>query len=363
MKSSVFVVSMIAVLLLGSVACSPSAPAAPASTVPSAPAATTSSTISASGEKVQWTFSALNEASAAILYFSPIERFQQRMEEASNGRFTFKTIVELVPEQDVVFAIMDGRADIGVFGAEELSGTYPALDFGALPFFFSSGLEYEKAVTDPDMRRILDRLYLEAGVVYLGQTGTSVLNSIFSDKAIRTVDDFQGLKIRASGLLPANALKMLGASPITMGSSEMTEALRRGTVDAALTSIPFGVSLGLADICDYISLWGLLPCSPVVVAANPTKFNALPDDLKQVLLDVSRDSCREAVYATHIQYEWAYPSMAGNVMEIIRPEKAQIDNAISITQPLMDEWLGMSGTDGAEILNIAKKYASGATAN
>ena len=294
------------------------------------------------------------------MVFSPIERFQDRVEEATGGRLVLKTIVELVPEEDVMFAVMDGRADIGSAGVEEMSGIYPEWNFGALPFFFGGGLEYEKAVNDPRLRKILEKSYADAGLVYLGEPGASVLNSVFSNKPIRTIEDVKGLKIRASGLLPVMALELLGAAPLAMGSSEMTEALRRGTVDAALTSIPFGVGLGLADICDYISIWGLLPCSPMVLVANPDKFNALPADLQQILMEVARDVIRESVYATHVQYEWAYPAMAGNVMEVIRPERAQIDRAIELTAPTVDEWLEISDPIAHEILAIAKEYASGA---
>jgi len=53
---------------------------------------------------------------------------------------------------------------------------------------------------------------------------------------VATVDDFKGYKVRTSGLITTLAMKLMGASPLTIPTAEIMEALQRGTVDAIQTS-------------------------------------------------------------------------------------------------------------------------------
>jgi len=281
------------------------------------------------------------------------------VEKATDGRLIFETIIDLVPEAELMYATMDGRVDMSFAPIEEISGTYPQWTYGSIPFYWSSGLEYEKAMNDPRMRNLLTTSYANAGLVFVTEVGGCPLNAVWANKPIRTIEDFAGLKTRSPGLLPTHALDHLGAAPLTI-DVEMTEALRRGTVDAALCSITYGSFIGLADVCDYISIWNLQPALACTITANPDKFNALPADLQQILLEVAQTFSRQSAFAIYIQYEVTAPMLARTYLDVIIPEKAEIDRAIELTRPCLDDWLEMTGPEGEAILDVCKEYASGA---
>ena len=58
---------------------------------------------------------------------------------------------------------------------------------------------------------------------------------IMKDKDVRSPDDMQGLKIRVSGVIPAQVVTALGATPVQMPANEMYNALQTGLVDGILT--------------------------------------------------------------------------------------------------------------------------------
>ena len=47
----------------------------------------------------------------------------------------------------------------------------------------------------------------------------------------------------------------MGASPLTIATTEILEALQRGTVDAIQTSRGWGMGFGLPDVATHVSIW------------------------------------------------------------------------------------------------------------
>jgi len=281
------------------------------------------------------------------------------VEKATNGRLILEPILDLVPEEELLFATMDGRADMSFSPIQEISGTYPQWAYGSIPFYWSGTLEYYKAMTDPRMIDILTVSYANAGLIFLGESGGAALNTIWAKKPIRTIEDMAGLKTRSTGFLPTIALEAMGAAPLFI-SEDMVEAARRGTVDAALTSIPWGFYTGLYDVCKYISVWNLHPAMSCVLTANPDSFNALPEDLQEILIDVTRTLVDQSAFAIYIQYEITAPAIARSVVDYTIPEASEIQRAVVLSKPALDKWIEISGPEGAAILEICKDYASGA---
>jgi TRAP-type transport system periplasmic protein len=311
------------------------------------------------GEKTTWVFATNPGPAANTWSFHPYPRFQKLLEKNSGGRLVLDTKVGLFPVNEVVHAVIAGRADIGWERIPWVAGTFPQWDY-ALPFFWDNIFEYEAFLHDPRLIEIEKKSYGEKGLVKIADIAVEALDGIWGKKAVATVDDFKGYKIRTSGLITTMAMRLLGASPLTIPTAEIMEALQRGTVDAIQTSRGWALGFGLADVCTHVSFWRIQSVFGGMLVVNKAKFDALPADLKKILLDTGREMQGQTVFGAKVEEMEAEVGLKASKMKVTQPTQAEINKAREITRPTIDEWLKLAGPNGKQILGIASNYAGGA---
>ncbi len=281
------------------------------------------------------------------------------VEEATDGRLILDTKVDLFGATEIAAGVIDGRVDIGFQRIPFVSGTFPLWNFGALPFVFANIYEYESTLNDPRMIELEKKSYAEYGLVKLMESSAGP-QFVWSQKPITTIDGFKGLKIRTSGVVQTETLRLLGAAPLGMPIVEIAEAVQRGTVDAIATAVAFGLGMGMADVTTHISLWPVSSVYGGAVVVNMDSWNALPADLQQKLWDVSRVWQAQEIMSIDIEYRITMIAARSAGMTLIVPEKAELDRARDLVKPVVDKWLEMAGPYGPEFLAVAADYASGA---
>lgn len=101
-----------------------------------------------------------------------------------------------------------------------------------------------------------------------------------STKPIRTVDDFEGLKMRAPGGTPSDLLTRAGASLVTMGVGESVNALETGVLDATdLANIGLNVALGMHNKAKY-SILARHSMAVTEMSVSKDKWDGLSADAK-----------------------------------------------------------------------------------
>ena len=311
------------------------------------------------GQKITWIFATNPGPAANTWSFYPYPRFQKLLEKNSGGRIVVDTKMGLFPVNEVVHAVIAGRADIGWERIPWVAGTFPQWDF-ALPFFWDSIFEYEAFLNDPRMVEIERKSYGDKGLVKIADIPSEALDGIWGKKAVATVDDFKGYKVRTSGLITTLSMKLLGASPLTIPTAEIMEALQRGTVDAIQTSRGWGLGFGLPDVCTNVSFWRFQSVFGGMLVVNKAKFDALPADLKKIVLDTGREMQGQTMFGAKIEELEAEVGLKVSRMKVTQPVQAEINKAREITRPAIDKWLELAGPQGRQILDIAGQYAGGA---
>ena len=114
----------------------------------------------------------------------------------------------------------------------------------------------------------------------------------------------QGLEEVIGVIAPeiVQGIKALGASPVTIAGSELAPAMMAGTIDAVLTSLGYGYSIGLAKVSKTFTLTPLSPTWSAVTVMNLKTFNSLPPDLQKVVLDVGRELQQMVSLSTTAEY-------------------------------------------------------------
>ena len=312
-----------------------------------------------SGQKMTWVFATNPGPAANTWSFYPYPRFQKLLEKNSGGRLVLDTKMSLFPVNEVVHAVIAGRADVGWERIPWVAGTFPQWDF-ALPFLWDNVFEYEAFLNDPRMVEIERKSYAEKGLVKIADIPSEALDGIWGKKAIATVEDFKGMKIRTSGLITTLAMKLLGASPLTIPNAEIMEALQRGTVDAIQTSRGWGLGFGLPDVCTNVSFWRFQSVFGGMLVVNKAKFDKLPADLKKIVLDTGREMQGQTMFGAKIEELEAEVGLKVSRMKVTQPIQDEINKAREIVRPAIDKWLELAGPNGKQIMNIAAEYAGGA---
>ena len=84
---------------------------------------------------------------------------------------------------------------------------------------------------------LAQELYGKYGIVYFPHGLTSPESGQRSNKPIKTLADYKGVKMRQCGRVQANMLGDVGGSAIFMPGGEVYMALQRGTIDAEVTVV------------------------------------------------------------------------------------------------------------------------------
>lgn len=310
-------------------------------------------------DKVVWTLATNPGPAANTWSFHPFGRFQQLLEKNSGGRFIVKTKVGLYPPKEVIHAVKAGRVEMGYERTPWLAGTFPIWDL-SLPFFWDNVYEYEAALNDPAMVKIDAETFGQHNLVKLAEIQSATTDGIFTKKPIKTLADFKGLKVRTAGVIPTFALKLMGASPLTMATTEILEALQRGTVDAIQTSRGWGMGFGLPDVATHLNIWAVQSCFGGMLIVNKEKYDALPADLKKILWETGREMQGQNTFAAWVETLESGIGAKVSPMKTIIPDKSEIAKARKLCKPVIKKWLDRAGPRGKEVLGIAAKYAGGA---
>lgn len=291
--------------------------------------------------------------------------FEQHVTQLSGGRIKLDSRENLYSVTDTIFAAGDGRADLTNQLIPPINATYPLLDFGGLPGFFSGGVnagsEWANALVDPRMRDVLNQYTRPAGFIVLGGMGAEGAYAFWGNKMITKVDDFKGAKIRTGGLAQTLSLRAVGASPLTIAAQELADALVRGTVDLSLTNLNHGQLTGLEDICKYISQWENFGIQfGRIVVINAKKFDSLPADLQKALLEAGRlHTLGSGMVVEQVVRDYEAMIKGKNKTQIYYPPKEELAKAAALMEGPIKEWLNKMGPLAPQVVKIAADYAKG----
>jgi tripartite ATP-independent transporter DctP family solute receptor len=186
--------------------------------------------------------------------------------------------------------VRSGVLEMTWVGASYLSRIVPELEAVSLPFVYANREEAFKVVDGP-VGTLLNEKLADKGFVALGFMELGSRQVTNSQHPIRTLADFDGLKIRLQpNETHLSTFRALGASPVSMGINEVYSALQQGVIDgqenpySVIETQKFNeVQTYLTDTSHFFDF--------IVVVANKRKFDKLEPAEQQAL----RDTMGEAV--------------------------------------------------------------------
>ena len=278
-----------------------------------------------------------------------MERWKSLVEKTTGGKIKLRIFpnATLGSTDSQITQLQQGALDVVVLGGVSLLGKYKAeANIELLPFMFSSnqaamkaldgkyGAWLEEKIIKPTGFKVMS--YLVNGLRHVGNT----------KRPIHKPEDMSGLKFRVANVaLLIEFFNQVGANAVPMAFTEVFTALQQGTVDGFENPAAVFNSNHFDEAVKYLSLTGHAFTSYVPVM-NLSKFDPLPDTVKTMLLDTSREA---ALYQRDLMYKFEDESVATlkkRGMEVNDVDKAAF---VAAVKPIWTRFTAKYGDEGVKL--------------
>jgi len=227
------------------------------------------------------------------------DRFAENVGAMSGGRLIIKSYAAgvLMGALEVNDGVRMGTIDVAHCSPAYQMGKLPAAPlFGYIPFGMDV-LPYLTWFYQGDGAELYQELYRAYDLGFAAPCGMLPSENLaWSNKPIRSLADFKGLKFRTSGFW-GEILSDAGASVMMLPAGEIYEALQRKVLDAGEFSIPsMDKDLAFHEIAKYLLVPGIhQPSTFLDITINKKSWVALPDDLKAIVNTAAQATTLEMV--------------------------------------------------------------------
>ena len=283
--------------------------------------------------------------------------------EASDGKIT----VELTTHNQMGLGLGDiypllgqGVYDVAMTVADYAVADAPELEGLDVPLL---------ALTADEARAMVDAARPMVDDIYRDRFNAQVLaiapyppQVVFCNHDIASLDDMQGLKVRASGRMTAKLLEALGAEGVNVSFSEVPGALQNGVVDCAVTGAGSGYSAGWWEVSTHLMPLPLGGWDSVVTAMNMDKWDGLDADTQGLISDQLKANFEDPAWATAqdalvndvacLTGNGDCPSGDARSMTLVEASDADFAKARGIlTSEVLPDWAERAGGDWAQRWN------------
>lgn len=214
------------------------------------------------------------------------------VEKRSGGRIKFERYPgeSLAKAAEQVDALDSGMADVALFVPTYTPGKIPLNTLTGLPFSLQyawvNATSYYQLIQEvPEVKAEFTKYNMR--VVSTSSTGPYY---VLSNKLMKTLSDFKGKKLIATGPT-AELLKVAGAAPLGIVITEAYESLQRGTADGAVFGPSAAGSYNMDEVCKWLLK---LPMGGVTqpIAMNLKTWNRLPGDIQKMIDDLQPEHAK-----------------------------------------------------------------------
>lgn len=283
------------------------------------------------------------------------------VEARSNGRIK----LDIYPANQLgqLPAVVEGVALGTIEAASSANGFWVSLEprFQVLDAagLFDDVVQGNKVVNDPAIRSRLATFGADKGIEILAPGIYSPM-MLLSHKPVRTVADFQGLKIRTQGGAPIQVepFKKLGILPVSLPLGEALPAMQNRTIDGMIAGIAPFTAFKYYDIAKPLTF---LPATTLVspIVASRQFMKSLGPELEAIVREESRKA--EVLFST-----WNLDDIKRgeevwrkNGGELITLSPAEAKRYLDLVQPVATQVLSANPTIKADyeaMLAAAAKY-------
>ena len=291
-----------------------------------------------------------------------VQGWIEAISEATDGQVEITSYPggTLLPAAETYGGVVDGVADIGLSCFAYTRGRFPVLEAFELPGVTYNNSKVASMVAWEGIQELNPEEIQDTKLMMVIATGPG---DLFTKEPVRTLEDLQGMEIRATGL-SAKTIELLGGTPVGMAQSETYEALQKGIVKGNLSPIEVLKGWNHGEITKYVTRTPFLYNTLFFVTMNLDSWNAIPEDLQTKILDATKKFHEEVGIGlwdmqNESAYTWAVDEQDIEFIDLSDEEKALwIEKVMPVQtdfEASMDE-LGIEDDVLGVVNRLADKY-------
>ncbi|MBN2032780.1 MAG: TRAP transporter substrate-binding protein [Deltaproteobacteria bacterium] len=290
-----------------------------------------------------------------------MERWKTEVEKRTAGKVSVQTFPgsTLLDAKNMMDGVIAGQADIGNLCMAYQPGRFMVTNATALPLGFPDATVASLVLWDLYNKYKPEEF---AKVKVLAMFACAPAN-IYAKVPVKTLSDLKGVRLRASGHV-AELVTLLGGTPVGMPQSETPEALQKGVVMGAVSSLETLMDFKYAELCKYATIIDG-PIYPFAVVMNWNSWNKLPQDVQKIMDDMGPEQSRWTgeYMDNHVKESIAWSKKNHNleIFEFSKDDRAKADELV---KPMIGKWLEEAKAKGlpaeailADMRAFGKKYS------
>jgi TRAP-type C4-dicarboxylate transport system substrate-binding protein len=280
-------------------------------------------------------------------------QFAVDVERASAGKLKIQVHpnASLFKAPEIKRAVQGGQTQAGEILLVNFENEDPLYGLDGIPFLATSYAESQKLYKAS--RKALDDKFAKQGIKVL-YTVPWPPQGIFTKRTLASGADMKGLKWRAYSPATSRIAELVGAQPVTVQASELTQALATGVVDSYMSSGSTGFDTKTYEsIKNFYDTQAWLPKNAVIV--NSQAFDALDKTTQDAVLKAAADAEVRGWKASEEKNGWYLDQLKQKGMTIVKPTPQLTGDLKKVGDTMLQDWQKKAGPEGQAVVDAYKK--------
>ena len=290
---------------------------------------------------------------ASNFHSENLVQFANDVDKASGGKLkiTVHANASLFKAPEIKRAVQGGQAQAGEILLVNFQNEAQLFGADGLPFLADS---YDTAMKLYQAQKpLLQKKLDEQGMALLYAVAWPP-QGIYVKKPISSAADLKGVKWRAYSPATARIAELVGAQPVTIQASELSQALATGVVESFMSSGSTGVD---SKTYEHLKYWydtqAWLPKNAVIV--NKAAYNALDAATKAAVQKAAADAEVRGWAASKKVNTASLDTLKANGMSIVAPSAQLKADMKKVGDVMLKEWLEKAGPEGKAMVDAYLK--------
>jgi TRAP-type C4-dicarboxylate transport system substrate-binding protein len=290
---------------------------------------------------------------ASNFHTENINQFVADVDKATGGKLkiTVHPNASLFKANEIKRAVQGDQAQIGEILLVNFENEDAFYGLDGVPFLatsYSDSMKLYKA-----SRKTLEDKLAKQGIKLLYAVAWPP-QGIYANRTLNSVADMKGLKWRAYSPATSRIAELVGAQPVTVQASELTQALATGVVDSYMSSGSTGFDTKTYEsIKNFYDTQAWLPKNAVIV--NQKSFDALDKPTQDALLKAAADAEVRGWKSSEEKNGWYLDQLKAKGMTIVKPTPQLTSDLKKVGDTMLGDWLKKAGPEGQAAVDAYKK--------